>query len=237
MPLPGKGQVLKDVCNPLGFCFSLIVLKLHLHFTSSHTTFIKRQREEKRMSLLPFETKPENRQTVNMDHAKAIHGLLFSEKAGLTLSSILLPPTLPWEAYTHTCAILSSKGPSLSLNLCVAADRKISSPQCPALQQRRHFRVADHYFEMPTRFSNKNLEVGVTAQTTAERCSLAFGQWLAQFASPHQDGLSNSGTAHSGLDPLISIINPENTLQASPWVNLMEVIPQVRFSLPKKLLV
>lgn len=126
---------------------------------------------------------------------------------------------------------------SLSLNLCVAADRKISSPKCPALQQRKHFCVTDHYSEMPTRFSKKNLEVGVRTQIMTEHCSLACGHWLAQLAYPHQDSLSNSGTAYSGLDPLISIIDPENTPQASPQVNLMEVITPVRFSLPKKLVV
>lgn len=146
-------------------------------------------------------------------------------------------PLLSLGKHTSTPVPYSLPRASLSLNLCVAADRKISSPKCPALQKQKHFCVTDHYFEMPTRFSNKNLEVGERAQIITEPCSLACGQWLAQFAYPHQDSLSNSGTAYSGTDPLISIINLENTPQASPRVNLMEVIPQVRFSLPKKLLV
>lgn len=120
-------------------------------------------------------------------------------------------PLLSLGKHTPTSVPYSLPRASLSLNHCVAANRKISSPQCPALQQQKHFSVADHYFEMPTRFSNKNLEVGVTAQTMTEHCSLTCGQWLAQFAYPHRDGLSNSGTAHSGLVLLISIINPENT--------------------------
>lgn len=78
--------------------------------------------------------------------------------------------------HTPTPVSYSLPRASLSLNLCVSAERKTSSPQCPALHQRKHFHVTDHYFEMPTRFSNKNLEVGVRGQTMTEHCSLACGQ-------------------------------------------------------------
>lgn len=72
--------------------------------------------------------------------------------------------------------------------------------------------------------------MGPEAELMEGSCLLACSPWLAQLAlffSP--DHKAKYDIAHSGLGLLPSINNKENTIQTSPHLSLIEILPQVKF--------
>lgn len=80
----------------------------------------------------------------------------------------------------------------------------------------------------------KKLEAGTVAETMEKCCFLVCSSQLPQLAFFYKCGSPAKGIpACSGLDPPTSITSQEKASQAWPQANLMKVIPQLRFCLPR----